>query len=45
VIILPSPIPIYAKEENQSHFYIRTASGTREMDLQEAITFIKAKWG
>jgi len=45
VIILPSPIPIYAKEENQSRFYIRTASGTREMDIQEAITFIKAKWG
>ena len=45
VIVLPSPIPIYAKEENQSRFYIRTASGTREMDIQEAITFIKTKWG
>lgn len=45
VIVLPSPFPIYMKEEDQSRFYIRTASGTREMDIQEAISFIKAKWG
>jgi len=44
LIIFPSPIPIYAKEDNQSRFYIRTGSGTREMDIQEAIAFIKAKW-
>jgi hypothetical protein len=45
VIILPSPLPVYTKEDNQSRFYVRTGSGTREMDIQEAITFIKAKWG
>jgi len=45
LIVLPSPIPVYATEEKQPHFYIRTASGTREMDIQEAIVFIKAKWG
>jgi hypothetical protein len=45
VIVLPSPIPVYAKEENQSRFYVRTGSGTREMDVPEAVTFIKAKWG
>lgn len=45
VIVLPSTIPIYVMEENQTHFYIRTASGTREMDVQEAIAFIKTKWG
>ena len=45
IIVLPSPVPVYAKEENQSKFYIRTASGTREMDIQEAVGFIKTKWG
>ena len=44
VIVLPSPMPVYAKEDNQPRFYVRTGSGTREMDIQEAITFIKAKW-
>jgi hypothetical protein len=45
VIVLPTPVPVYAKEDNQSRFYIRTGSGTREMDIQEAVTFIKSKWG
>jgi hypothetical protein len=45
VIVIPSPIPVYVSEANQSHFYVRTGSGTREMDVQEAITFIKTKWG
>jgi len=45
LIVLPSPFPIYAKEDEHSKFYIRTASGTREMEIQQAISFIKAKWG
>jgi hypothetical protein len=45
IIVLRSPVPVYAKEDKQSKFYIRTASGTREMDLQEAVGFIKTKWG
>jgi hypothetical protein len=45
VLVLPSPVPVYTKEDQRSHFYIRTASGTREMDTEEAITFIRAKWG
>ncbi len=45
VIVLPSPLPVYLKEDNQHHFYVRTGSGTREMDIREAITFIKVKWG
>jgi hypothetical protein len=45
IITLPSPLPVYVKEDNQSKFFIRTGSGTREMDIQEAITFIRAKWG
>jgi hypothetical protein len=45
IVVLPSPVPVYAKEDKQSKFYVRTASGTREMDLQEAVGFIKSKWG
>jgi len=45
IIVLSSPVPVYAKEDKQAKFYIRTASGTREMDLQEAVGFIKTKWG
>jgi hypothetical protein len=45
VIVLPSPIPVYVKDDNQHRFFVRTGSGTREMDIREAITFIKLKWG
>jgi predicted HTH transcriptional regulator len=44
IIVLPSPVPVYVTEEKMSHFYIRTASGTREMNIQEAMTFIKLRW-
>ena len=44
IIVLPSPMPVYAREDNDPRFYIRTGSGTREMDIQEAIAFIKSKW-
>jgi len=44
IIVMPSPVPVYVSEERQAHFYVRTASGTREMDVQEAMTFIKLRW-
>jgi hypothetical protein len=44
IIVLPSPVPVYVSDEGQSRFYVRTASGTREMDVQEAMTFIKLRW-
>jgi hypothetical protein len=44
IIVMPSPVPVYAKEDRQVHFFVRTASGTREMDVQEAMTFIKLRW-
>ena len=44
IIVLPSPVPIYVSEDKQARFYVRTASGTREMDVQEAITFIKERF-
>ncbi|MGE5424407.1 MAG: helix-turn-helix domain-containing protein, partial [Syntrophothermus sp.] len=44
IIVLPSPTPVYVREDNQSRFFIRTGSGTREMDVAEAIVFIRNKW-
>jgi hypothetical protein len=44
IIVLPSPVPIYVTEDKMARFFIRTASGTREMDVQEALTFIKERW-
>jgi hypothetical protein len=45
IIVLPSPIPVYTREDQEVRFYIRTASGTRDMDIREAVSFIRAKWG
>jgi hypothetical protein len=42
---IPLPDCIYCRDDKQSRFYIRTASGTREMELQEAVSFVKSKWG
>ena len=44
IIVLPAPVPVYVTEDKQAHFFIRTASGTREMDVQEAMTFIKERF-
>jgi hypothetical protein len=44
LIVLPSPVPVYVRDEGQARFYVRTASGTREMDVQEAMVFIRSRW-
>jgi hypothetical protein len=44
IIVMPSPVPVYVSEDRQARFYARTASGTREMDVQEAMTFIRLRW-
>lgn len=35
-----SPNPVYLKIDKASKFYIRTGSGTREMELHEAVAYI-----
>jgi hypothetical protein len=44
IIVMPAPVPVYVSDDGQARFYVRTASGTREMDVQEAMTFIKLRW-
>lgn len=39
-----SPNPVYVKHDKTSKFYIRTGSGTREMELHEAVKYINEKY-
>jgi len=44
IIIDRAGFPIYVKDGNIKKFYVRTGSGTREMDIQEAINYINDNW-
>lgn len=44
IIVERAGFPIYVKDGNIKKFYVRTGSGTREMDIQEAINYIKDNW-
>lgn len=33
--------PVFLKHQQHTHFYIRTGNGTRELDIQEALKYIK----
>ena len=44
ILIDHSDFPVYVKDGNTKKFYLRTGSGTREMDIQEAINFITQNW-
>lgn len=39
-----APNPVYVKHDKTSKFYIRTGSGTREMELHEAVEYINEKY-
>lgn len=43
VLVESSPLPVYLKEGNSSHYYVRTGSSTRELDVQEALAHIKRR--
>ena len=44
IIVQRAGFPIYVKEGNSKKFYVRTGSGTRDMDIQEAINYISENW-
>ena len=44
IIVERAGFPIYVKEGNSKKFYVRTGSGTRDMDIQEAINYISENW-
>lgn len=45
ITVMASPKPVYAKIDKGSRFYIRTGSGTREMDIDEAVDYINRRYG
>jgi len=44
IIVNRAGFPIYVKDGNSKKFYVRTGSGTRDMDIQEAIKYISENW-
>ncbi len=44
LIIMPTPRPVFVKQEGSTKFYIRTGVSTRELDIEEATKFIADRW-
>ena len=44
VAIQPSPRPVFIKEGQFEHLYIRTGNSTRLLTTKEAIDYCKARW-
>ena len=44
VIVMQSSRPVYIEHSGYQKFYARTGSGTREMNIKEAVEFISARW-
>ena len=40
----PSPKPIYVKEGNETHFYIRAGNSTRQLTTKETVDYCKHRW-
>ncbi len=45
VTVSKSQKPVYVKTDKTSKFYVRTGSGTREMEVDEAVEFIGTRYG
>lgn len=41
VLVEPAPTPVYLRDGNSSHYYVRAGSSTRELDVPEALAHIK----
>ncbi len=40
----PSPKPIYVKEGNETHFYIRAGNSSRQLTTKETVDYCKHRW-
>jgi hypothetical protein len=45
LIATGAPRPVYLGQDGDTKFYIRTGPSTRELNIQEAIDYIKNHWG
>ncbi|MCD2449822.1 ATP-binding protein [Methylicorpusculum oleiharenae] len=44
VIVLPASRPVFIKQGNDPKLYLRTGGGTRELNVQEAMEYMKQRW-
>jgi len=44
VIVSPSQRPAFCQNGNNTHFFLRTGGGTRELNVKEATEYIANKW-
>ena len=44
LIVLPATRPVFMQQGNSPKLYLRTGGGTRELNVQEAMDYMKARW-
>ncbi len=44
IIATPAPRPIYVKDSQDEHLYIRSGNSTRKLNVKEAIGYVKTRW-
>ena len=44
VVVTPSPRPVFLEDGKGKHLYIRTGNSTRELDVKEAVEYVKGRW-
>jgi len=44
VLTKPSPKPVFAKDANGEHLYIRAGNSTRQLNVRETVDYYKMRW-
>lgn len=44
LIVLPASRPVFIQQGNHPKLYLRTGGGTRELNVQEAMDYMKVRW-
>lgn len=44
IIVSPASRPVFTNQKNAPQLFVRTGGGTRELNVQEAMDFVAARW-
>jgi len=44
VIVAPASRPVFLTQGNTQKFFVRTGSGTRDLNIQEALDYVSSRW-
>ena len=44
VVVEPAARPVYIRDAQGAHYFLRTGNGTRELDAREAVDHTAARW-